>query len=288
MSSHDWNEFPYPDLAFAYAGDLLRRGWARLHQGDCEPFPDNARVKALLKANPDLDSYLPEELAGNSKAIAEALQCAWRNYHAGNFQKAYEEGLELGPLGAVVAAKAAGIYATYLEDDEEFASTLFMDAAERAEEAAELMPREANAHYQRAYNLGRYSQAISIAKALTQGLAGKVKDSLETVLELAPNHAEANTALGMFHSEVISSVGSVVGGLTYGAKRDAAIRYFGKSLALHPESAIAHMENANGLLLLFGDKREDEVVELYEQAAQCEPVDAMEKLDVEQARAELE
>ncbi len=288
MSSHDWNEFPYPDSAFAYAGDTLRRGWARLHQGDCEPFPDNARVKALLKAGPDLEGYLPENLVGNTKAIAEALQSAWRNFHSGHFQKAYEEGLELGPLGAVVAAKAAGIYATYLEDDEDFASTLFMDAAERAEEAAELMPREANTHYQRAYNLGRYSQAISIAKALSQGLAGKVKESLETVLELSPDHSEANTALGMFHSEVISSVGSVVGGLTYGAKRDAAIRYFEKSLALHPESAIAHMEYANGLLLLFGDKREDEVVELYEKASEFEPMDAMEKLDVEQARAELE
>jgi len=115
-----------------------------------------------------------------------------------------------------------------------------------------------------------------------------VKESLETVLELAPDHSEANTALGMFHCEVISSVGSVVGGLTYGAKRDAAIRYFEKSLALHPESSIAHMEYGNGLLLLYGDKREDEVVELYEKASEFEPSDAMEKLDLEQARAELE
>jgi tetratricopeptide (TPR) repeat protein len=288
MSSHDWNEFPYPDSAFAYSGTALLRGWARLHQGDCEPFPDVPRVKALLKSAPELEESLPDELQENPKAVAEALQTAWRSYHSGQFQKAYEEGVALGPLGAVVAAKAAGIYANYLEDDEEFASALFMDAAERAEEAAGIMPREANAHYQRAYNLGRYSQAISIAQALTQGLAGKVKQSLERVLELAPEHAEAHTALAMFHSEVISSVGTVVGGLTYGAKRDAAIRLFDKSLSLHPESAIAHMEYGNGLLLLYGDKREEDVVELYEKAAACEPVDAMERLDVEQAKAELE
>jgi tetratricopeptide (TPR) repeat protein len=288
MSSHDWNEFPFADSAFEYSGTSLMRAWARLHQGDCEPFPDAARVKALLKATPGLADGLEEDLRDNPKALAEALQSAWRHYHAGQFQKAYEDGVALGPLGAVVAAKAAGIYATYLEDDEEFASTLFLDAAERAEEASRIMRNEANTHYQRAYNLGRYSQAISIAKALTQGLAGKVKDSLETVLSLSPEHAEANTALAMFHCEVISSVGSVVGGLTYGAKRDAAIRLFDRSLALHPESAIAHMEYGNGLLLLFGDKREDEVVELYEKAAACEPADAMEKLDIEQARAELE
>jgi tetratricopeptide (TPR) repeat protein len=288
MSSHDWNAFPYPDSAFAYPGTALTRNWGRLHLGDCEPFPDAARVKALLKSSPELADHLSDELVENPKLIAEALQSAWRNYHSGRFQEAYEEGVALGPIGAVVAAKAAGIYASYLEDDEEFASTLFMDAAERAEEAAGIMPREANTHYQRAYNLGRYSQAISIAKALTQGLAGKIKESLETVLELSPDHAEANTALAMFHSEVISSVGTVVGGLTYGAKRDAAIRLFDKSVSLHPESAIAHMEYGNGLLLLFGDKREDEVVELYEKAAACEPVDAMEKLDIELAKAELE
>ncbi|MCW8844581.1 MAG: hypothetical protein OQK99_01985 [Gammaproteobacteria bacterium] len=288
MSSHDWNEFPFADSAFEYSGAGLMRGWSRLHQGDCEPFPDAARIKTLLKASPQLVGGLPQELSNNPKALAEALQSAWRHYHAGQFQKAYEEGVALGALGAVVAAKAAGIYANYLEDDEEFAKTLFLDAAERAEEASGIMPREANTHYQRAYNLGRYSQSISIAKALAQGLAGKVKDSLETVLSLSPDHAEANTALAMFHCEVISSVGSVVGGLTYGAKRDAAIRLFDKSLALHPESAIARMEYGNGLLLLFGDKREDEVVELYESAAAAEPADAMEKLDIEQAKAELE
>ena len=288
MSSHDWNEFPFADSAFEYAGTGLMRAWARLHQGDCESFPDAARVKALLKASPPLAGGLSEDFRDNPKAIAEALQSAWRQYHAGQFQKAYEEGVALGPLGAVVAAKAAGIYANYLEDDEEFATTLHLDAAERAEEASGIMPREANTHYQRAYNLGRYSQSISIGKALSQGLAGKVRDSLETVLSLSPDHAEAHTALAMFHCEVIASVGSVVGGLTYGAKRDAAIRLFDKSLALHPESAIAHMEYGNGLLLLYGDKREDEVVELYEKAAACEPADAMERLDVEQAKAELE
>lgn len=288
MSSHDWNEFPYPDTAYAYGGVGLKRGWVRLHLGDGEPYPDSVRVKALLKDKPKVKAGLPKALRDDVKAVAEKLQQAWRDFHSGNFQAAYEAGVALGPVGAVVAAKAAGIYANYLEDDEEFARTLYMDAAERAEEAAKLMPEEANTHYQRAYNLGRYSQSISVAAALAQGVAGKVKESLEKALELAPDHAEAHTALGMFHAEVISSVGTVVGGLTYGAKRDAAIRLFDRSLSLHPESAIAHMEYGNGLLLLFGDRREDEVVERYEAAAGCEPVDAMERLDVEQARAEME
>ncbi|MGW8368681.1 MAG: hypothetical protein ACWGPN_08365, partial [Gammaproteobacteria bacterium] len=45
---------------------------------------------------------------------------------------------------------------------------------------------------------------------------------------------------------------------------------------------------ANGLLALFGDKRVDDATALFEEAAECLPVDAMECLDIEQAKAELE
>ncbi len=53
-------------------------------------------------------------------------------------------------------------------------------------------------------------------------------------------------------------------------------------------SAIAMIEYANALVMLEGDKKMKEATKLYEQAAACEPADAMERLDVEMARAELE
>ena len=62
-----------------------------------------------------------------------------------------------------------------------------------------------------AYALGRYSQGISVAKALAQGLGGKVKNALETTIKLAPKHADAHIALGAFHAEVIDKVGSLLG-----------------------------------------------------------------------------
>ena len=40
--------------------------------------------------------------------------------------------------------------------------------------------------------------------------------------------------------------------------------------------------------MLFGDDRYDEVSDLYVAAAEATPFDAMERLDVEAARAELE
>jgi tetratricopeptide (TPR) repeat protein len=76
--------------------------------------------------------------------------------------------------------------------------------------------------------------------------------------------------------------------MTYGAKKDSAIDHFQKALKLNADSAIARIEYANALLLLFGQSRLDDATKLYEQAAACKPMDAMERLDVELARSELE
>ena len=55
-----------------------------------------------------------------------------------------------------------------------------------------------------------------------------------------------------------------------------------------PDSAIARIEYANGLVMLEGNKTLKQAEQLYAEAAACEPMDAMEKLDVEQAKAEIE
>jgi len=63
---------------------------------------------------------------------------------------------------------------------------------------------------------------------------------------------------------------------------------FKEALALNPDSAIARVEYANGLVMLEGDKRMKEAEKLYAEAAECTPMDAMERLDVEMAKEELE
>jgi tetratricopeptide (TPR) repeat protein len=180
------------------------------------------------------------------------------------------------------------IYANYLEDDEDEKLRLFEEIAERcvARQAAE--PDDANAWYIHAYALGRYSQGISIGKALAQGLGGKVRGSLEQALKLQPAHADALIALGTWHAEIIDKVGSLVGGLTYGAKKEMGEKHFRAALELNPDSAIARTEYANGLVMLFGRSRIKEAEKLYAEAAARTPADAMEKLDVEAAIAELD
>ena len=80
----------------------------------------------------------------------------------------------------------------------------------------------------------------------------------------------------------------MVGGLTYGAKKDAAIEHSEKALKLNPDSAIARIEYANGLVMLLGEKTMKQAEKLYHEAAACKPIDAMERLDVEMARSEID
>ena len=100
--------------------------------------------------------------------------------------------------------------------------------------------------------------------------------------------ASRRVALAAYHAEVIDKVGSMIGGLTYGAKKDTALKLYETALKLAPDSAIARIEYANGLVMLEGKKGLAKAEKLYEEAAACEPLDAMERLDVEQAKAELE
>jgi len=253
-----WTAFPHAAADYTYDTAALKKHWARLHAGDAEPLPTDAKVLA-----------------------------AWALFHAGEFQKATEAGLKAGGAGITVANKAQAIYANYLEKSEKTKLALFMEVAERAEAQIGADPKNANAYYFMAYALGRYSQGISIAKALAQGLGGKVKSALETAIKLAPKHADAHIALGAFHAEVIDKVGSLLG-RTQGASKDAGLAMFKTALKLNPTSAIAMVEYANGLVMLEGDKKMKEATRLYEDAAAAVPMDAMERLDVEMAKAELE
>ncbi|MEY4561603.1 MAG: hypothetical protein RLZZ618_880 [Pseudomonadota bacterium] len=253
-----WTPFPFDATEYTHDPASLKKHWARLHKGDAEPFPKDAKVQA-----------------------------AWALFHAGEFHKAVEAGLKAGGAGITVANKAQAIYANYLEKSEKTKFALLLEVAERAEKQTEAEPDNANAYYLMAYALGRYSQGISVAKALAQGLGSKVKESLETAIRLEPAHADAHITLGAFHAEVIDKVGSLLG-RTQGASRDTGLALFRAALKLNPGSAIGMVEYANGLVMLEGEKKMKDAEKLYADAAASEPADAMERLDVEMARAELE
>jgi tetratricopeptide (TPR) repeat protein len=253
-----WLAFPLDAGKLQFPGPQLKKHWTRLHRGDCEPFPE-----------------------------AEPVRDAWRAYHRGDFQQAWEQGRKLGPDGYAAACKAAAAYASYLERDRKRAAAILEEAAGLCEQAREALPERANSHYLLAYCLGRYAQKVSVGQALAGGLASRVKQALDQALELEPRHAEAHVATGTYHAEVIGKVGGLLGGLTYGASEAEALKHYRKALSLFPESAIVHLEYARGLHMMDGSS-EDEARKLLARAAKCKPADAAESLDVEHAKERLE
>ena len=259
MAKAKWPAFPHPSKSYEYGGDKLKKAWDKLHQGDREAFPKDP-----------------------------AAQEAWRLFHQGEFEAAVAKGVAAGGSGLTAANKAEAIHANGVETREPARIAHFQAVMKRAEAQAREDPKCANAHYLYAYAAGRYSQRISIVKALAEGYGGRIRKALEAALALDAKHADAHIAMGMFHAEIIDKVGALVGGVTYGAKRDTGEEHLRKAMKLNPDSPIACVEAANGLLLLHGKKAESEAGKLRERAAAMKARDAMEKLDVEAAKAELE
>lgn len=254
-----------PWTAFQHLGDYpfdastVKANWSTLHAGDQEPLPQN-----------------------------ESLLLAWALFHKGEWEAAASAGLNDGSsAGMVLANQATCVYASYLEVGERNRQSLLLQAASRAGAQTIAEPLNASAYYWQAYALARYSQGISVAKALAQGLGVKVKSALETAIRLRPLHADAHIALGTFHADIIDKVGAMIASMTYGAKKETSLRLFQRALELTPESVFARIEYANALVILEGEKRMLEATALYEQAARATARDARERLDVSAARAEL-
>ena len=73
-----WVRFPHPDKHYAYDAAALKKHWARLHRGDCEPLPKDGSALG-----------------------------AWRHYHAGEFADAVAAGRKAGGAGLLAPMAAA-------------------------------------------------------------------------------------------------------------------------------------------------------------------------------------
>ena len=258
-AAQPWTPLPYADTPRHDARSVLAH-WPRLHAGHDHMPP------------PAADSPLAE---------------GWALSHSGDFERAATVGLRHGREGLVLANQATAIYANYLEPRESVRLAMFRQVIERAGAQVLADPGNCQALYWQAYALGRYSQGISVARALAQGLGSKLNGALEHVIELQPGHADAHVALAAFHAEVIDKVGALVGRMTYGVRAEASIELFERGLALNPDSAAGMMDYARALVMLHGESRMREATQWFEKAAALNPADARERLDVELARAGL-
>lgn len=256
LATAHWTPFPQAG-EYRFDNARLRRLWAQLHAADCEPWPEQPGASA-----------------------------AWALFHSGRFAEALQQGLGAGLAGFHVANKASCVYAALLEPHEKVRQSLLLDVAKRAADLCTEQPQHAGAHYWHGYALGRYCEGISVAKALAQGIGGKVKQSLEKAIALQPERADAYIALATFHAEVIDKVGALIAHMTYGVRKDTGLALFTKALSLAPQSPYVLVASAQGRLLLDQAQREP-ADKLYAQALARKPLDAQEALLQDLAREEL-
>ena len=241
-------------------------------------FIQNLSEADLLKC---WDQLHAADLAAKPKG---KLLKSWLLFHNGYYADAANAAKDLGTEGIPVLIRSVVAYTDYIGEDEDQSVELLEQAYLLGEEYSN---DSCNNQFTTALAMGRYSQSISITKALAKGLGGKVKHLLSEVLKSEPNHAEAHLAMAMYHAEIIDKVGAALGGLTYGAKAKTAYQHIDQALELVP-NAINLIEAGNAILLLQGDKGMDQATAYYERAAEVEALDALQAMDVDFAQSQLE
>ncbi|MER3546325.1 MAG: hypothetical protein C4338_01505 [Rhodanobacteraceae bacterium] len=282
MTGWTWQNFPHPDAAFDFADERLRDAWPQLHAGDHEAFPDQSTIAEALAAEARLGEHL---LGTDAAAISQNLQNAWRAYHRGDFREAWNLGTQTGPLGASVAIAAAGVHARFLIGDEKQRIACYETLVQRASDAIDLLPLNPNSHFRYAWSLGLLSREVSMMQVLTEGLGSKLRAALEAALELDADHAEAHTALGLYHAQVIEKIGAPLAKLTWRVDPEAVEAHLRTATRLTPHAPGAWIGLALGLSLLDARTHADECAQAFRVAAAMRPLDAQQELEIAYAQS---
>lgn len=227
-------------------------------------------------------------LLGAASLQADDLADAHAAFDAGRFLEAAELSARVGSAdGLVLAAGALRVHGSYLAPAEE-QQGYFQQAMEHAQAAIELAPDDPWTHVESSSAIGRYAQTIGIGEALTGGYGGKMRDALHKALELDPDNAIAQLALGSWHANVVDRTGALVGRMTFGATRKKAMEHLERALALAPNDKAVLLETGTALLVLDADKHRARALELLEAAVAVPPGNAFETLLHGQALERLE
>lgn len=213
-------------------------------------------------------------------AIAEAqsIDAARTAYIEGRFMEAAELAESLGTSeGLALASKSVTMQAYYISPDDE-KDALFERALALAQEAIRSDPDDPEAHIQLSHVMGRHGQTIGVMESATKGYADRIRDTVENALRLSPEMPEAHLSMGMWHSEVVSSLGSFMADMMFGADEDDAIEFYERALEGAPEEKIVPLEYAIGLLDLDDDEYREQARRLLQRAIELPAEDAYDGL----------
>lgn len=289
----DWKDYPEELEQFDFSGDKLQQQWQDLTRLTRVEYPDVDWIKSMMADYPRLAHHMmvlgsdPETHPAVFKAIqdsdysdlAHAVQEVWRLHYSGQYEKAYELGMQLGPVGEVPAIYSRLVHATLLIDDHDDKMEEFEEAAALSNEGLTLAPEYRFAEFGLVYAKVRMLELMSTGEARSSGYIPIAQDKLDKLQEYAPDRGAYPLTRGGLEAGIVERVGSFLGSITYGATKSSAIENFEKAQKLLPDMAIVYNEYSVGLIRLDEDDFRKDIRKLLNTCMAIEPVNAEDALN---------
>jgi len=297
----DWKDYPEELEQFDFSGDKLQQQWQDLTRLTRVEYPDVDWIKSMMADYPRLAHHMmvlgsdPETHPAVFKAIqdsdysdlAHAVQEVWRLHYSGQYEKAYELGMQLGPVGEVPAIYSRLVHATLLIDDHDDKMEEFEEAAALSNEGLTLAPEYRFAEFGLVYAKVRMLELMSTGEARSSGYIPIAQDKLDKLQEYAPDRGAYPLTRGGLEAGIVERVGSFLGSITYGATESSAIENFEKAQKLLPDMAIVYNEYSVGLIRLDEDDFRKDIRKLLNTCMAIEPVNAEDALNQMHCRRTL-
>jgi hypothetical protein len=288
----EWNKVPFDTNYFMLTDAQLPEFWKEtlwpfMHL----PFFSIDLLKYAIKHYPDqfvgVDPYLLKHLDVYQKRLMEAM----RNYLAGNFQLAYQQGIKLGAMGWEVAALSEVVYAYYLTERRSVKYMMLQDVINQYDQRAKAVARmlkdpnpvvRANAKIANlgyAYAVGRLAEEQSIAVAVMHDYLPKAQKVILNVLATDPSNPLALMAQAAMSSEIIRRVGKFTGRITYNARTADVVERFERVIKDVPDQPLILYEFANSYIYMDHKRDINTAMKLFVRAVQVRPRFAMQALD---------
>jgi len=291
-TKQNWQAYPDTLPTFDYSGEQLKQNWPLLAAGTRLPWPDEAYIAQMIEQYPQLHGYgekliaegndhpaLKAALNNDFELMAKDVQNVWRLHFEGQYQQAYELGMDLGPAGYLPALYSKLIYITFLVSDPEEKIRQFLEVNQLAIELKPLAAGYAFLEFGDAYEKARRLELMPTSTAGTSGLLSPTMETLEALYKADPDSPLYPAMLGGMHAGVIERVGSFVGSITYGVSEDEAIEMFEAALAKESRLPVLYNEYAQALSRIDEDDYKDKIKTLYQQCSLLTPHSAEEALN---------
>ncbi len=209
---------------------------------DCKIRP--LRIPRLLRL-----ALLATACLAGASFHAQSLEAARLAWEQGRFIEAADIAARLGSSdGYALAAESLAVHGFHIATGKE-QEEIFARATEYGIESVELDPGNINAHLQLSHAMGRYAQVVGVVEMLGNRYVWRVRDAVETAVELDPESPVAHLGIAMWHAEALDKAG-LFARLLFRASSTEALKHIDIALEHGSNEKVVQTESAYALLLL--------------------------------------